>query len=68
MKWLQLTPRPPRPPKEKRLTPAGPPRAGWRIDPNSDAAEALRELRLKLLVAGDGADSEGASVIPSAED
>ena len=68
MKWLQLTPRPPRPPKPKKFTPAGPPKPGWRLDPNSAAGEALRELRSKLLVAGDGADSEGPSSVAGAED
>ena len=68
-RWIQLTPRPPRPPKVKRLSP--PPEVHkqlWRLDPNSDAAEALRQLRSKLVAAGDGADSERLGSVAGTED
>jgi hypothetical protein len=60
--WIPLTPRADKPPRKREsdeLPPPPPPNRGpmsWRIDPASDAAKALRELRGKL----DRADNRAA--------
>lgn len=52
--WIPLTPRGDKPTRKResdQLPPPPPPKRGpmsWRIDPASDAAKALRELRGKL--------------------